>query len=185
MRKLFLILILFLFSLPTFASDEKPGRFFEDQPDVTDDFQIHFIYFLGKKSKDKERDLNGWIEKQVKKSDDLFFKMTGKKQRFKFDYREDGKLDITFIRLDRKRKKLHKHINSNYKGWLWMNGFNNPKKHYFTFADVTSPDGGEGGVGMASVFLKSKYNRKAVNMIRTAVHELHHAMGEALLVFRV
>ena len=58
-----------------------------------------------------------------------------------------------------------------------MNGFNNPKKHYFTFADVTSPDGGEGGVGMASVFLKNKYNRKTVNMIRTAVHELHHAMG--------
>ena len=101
MKKLLLILTIIFFSTSLFASDEKPGRFFEDQPDVTDDFQIHFIYFLGKKSKDKERDLNGWIEKQVKKSDDLFFKMTGKKQRFKFDYREDGKLDISFVRMDR------------------------------------------------------------------------------------
>ena len=24
--------------------DKKPGRFFEDQPDVNDDYQIHFIY---------------------------------------------------------------------------------------------------------------------------------------------
>tara|TARA_B110000261_G_scaffold136641_1_gene154591 strand:- start:368 stop:469 length:102 start_codon:yes stop_codon:yes gene_type:complete len=29
-----------------FAVDEKPGRFFEDQPDVTDDYQIHFNYLL-------------------------------------------------------------------------------------------------------------------------------------------
>ena len=39
----------------------------------------------------------------------------------------------------------------NYSGWLWANGFNNPKKIYFTFADVTSRDGGEGGVGMATI----------------------------------
>ena len=25
-------------------SDKKPGRFFEDQPDVNDDYQIHIIY---------------------------------------------------------------------------------------------------------------------------------------------
>jgi hypothetical protein len=27
-------------------SDKKPGRFFEDQPDVNDDYQIHIIYSL-------------------------------------------------------------------------------------------------------------------------------------------
>ena len=27
--------------------DKKPGRFFEDQPDVNDDYQIHFNYLLG------------------------------------------------------------------------------------------------------------------------------------------
>ena len=105
MKKIFLILTITLFSFPLFASDEKPGRFFEDKPDINDDFQIHFIYLLAKKTKDKERDLNGWIEKEVKKIDDLFFKMTGNKQRLKFDYRQDGKLDISFARIDRKARK--------------------------------------------------------------------------------
>ena len=163
--------------------DKKPGRFFEDQPDVNDDYQIHFIYMLTASDKDREFDINGKIEKYAEQMNKLHEKHSKKvkgssgAKKYKFDYRKDGKLDVTFIRLDKKRKELHKHINNNYGGWLWMNGFNNPKKHYFTFADVTSRDGGEGGVGMASVFLKSKYNRKAVNMIRTAVHELHHAMG--------
>ena len=56
-----LILLITLLSSPIFASDEKPGRYFKDQPDVNDDFQIHFIYLLAKKTKDKERDINGWI----------------------------------------------------------------------------------------------------------------------------
>ena len=90
MKKILLALLISLFSTTLFASDEKPGRFFEDQPDVNDDFQIHFIYFLAKKTKDQERDINGWIENEVKKIDDLFFKMTGNKQRLKFDYRQDG-----------------------------------------------------------------------------------------------
>ena len=49
--------------------------------------------------------LNGWIEKEVKKIDDLFFKLTGNKQRLKFDYRKDGKLDVSFVRMDRKALK--------------------------------------------------------------------------------
>ena len=32
--------------------DKKPGRFFEDQPDVNDDHQIHFIYLLSLDGKD-------------------------------------------------------------------------------------------------------------------------------------
>ena len=44
-------------------SDKKPGRFFEDQPDVNDDYQIHIVYSLLKDSKDKEGDINGAIEK--------------------------------------------------------------------------------------------------------------------------
>ena len=42
MKKILLALLITLFSSSIFASDEKPGRFFEDQPDVTDDYQIHF-----------------------------------------------------------------------------------------------------------------------------------------------
>ena len=43
--------------------DKKPGRFFEDQPDVNDDYQIHFIYMLAADGKDREYDINGKIEK--------------------------------------------------------------------------------------------------------------------------
>ena len=52
--KIILIFLFFLFTSISLASDEKPGRFFEDQPDVNDDYQIHFIYLLAKKTKDKE-----------------------------------------------------------------------------------------------------------------------------------
>ena len=137
--------------------DKKPGRFFEDQPDVTDDYQIHFIYMLTASDKDRELDINGKIEEYANKMNALVEKFSKKTKgssgvkKYKYDYRKDGKLDVTFIRLDKKRKELHKHINNNYRAYLWLNGFNNPKKVYFTFADVTSVDGGEGGVGMASM----------------------------------
>ena len=53
MKKILLILLITLFSSSLFASDEKPWRFFEDQPDVTDDYQIHFNYLLAQDSEDK------------------------------------------------------------------------------------------------------------------------------------
>ena len=53
MKKILLILLITLFSSSLFASDEKPGRFFEDQPDVTDDYQIHFNYLLAQDSEYK------------------------------------------------------------------------------------------------------------------------------------
>jgi hypothetical protein len=28
------------------SQDQKSGRYFEDQPDITDEHQIHFIYLL-------------------------------------------------------------------------------------------------------------------------------------------
>ena len=129
--------------------------------------------------KDNELDINGKIEEYAEKINTLVEKYSKKTKgssgakKYKYDYRKDGKLDVTFIRLDKKRKELHKHINNNYRGYLWLNVFNNPKKVYFTFADVTSVDGGEGGVGMASMFLKNKHtrNKNKSDMLRTAVHE--------------
>ena len=183
MKNILGVIVLGLLWCNISLTDEKPGRFFEDQPDVTDNYQIHFIYMLTANDKDRELDINGKIEKYADKMNKLHESFSKKTKgssgakKYKYDYREDGKLDISFIRLDRKRKELHKHINNNYRGWLWANGFNNPKKIYFTFADVKSRDGGEGGVGMATMFLKSKYNKKINNMIRTAVHEMHHAKG--------
>ena len=43
MKKTLFVLILLIFTSSVFASDEKPGRFFQDQPDVTDQPQVHFI----------------------------------------------------------------------------------------------------------------------------------------------
>ena len=90
MKKIILILGLIFFNLDVFAKDEKPGRFFEDQPDVNDDYQIHFIYMLDKDGKDNELDINGKMEKELLELNEEMFKLTGNKQKYKFDYREDG-----------------------------------------------------------------------------------------------
>ena len=62
MKNILLIFLTFFFTNLTFASDNKPGRFFEDQPDVTDDYQIHFNYLLAADSEDREMDINGKME---------------------------------------------------------------------------------------------------------------------------
>ena len=170
-----LILLITLLSSPIFASDEKPGRFFEDQPDVNDDFQIHFIYFLAKKTKDQERDINGWIENEVKKIDDLFFKMTGNKQRLKFDYRQDGKLDISFARMDRKARKGGWNVNyPDY--YLQKQGFTNPKKMYFSFTDASSGDGGQMGPHHGYLFI----GKAKGQITKISIHELLHGLGFAM-----
>ena len=79
MKKLLGILVLgLLYCNILFASDEKPGRFFEDQPDVNDDYQIHFIYTLAADSKDREWDINGKIEKITDKMNKLHEKLSKK-----------------------------------------------------------------------------------------------------------
>ena len=108
MKKILLALLITLFSSSIFASDEKLGRFFEDQPDVTDDYQIHFIYMLAADGKDREYDINGKIEKYAEQMNKLHEKHSKKvkgssgAKKYKFDYRKDGKLDVTFIRLNKK-----------------------------------------------------------------------------------
>ena len=175
MKKLLILLSVILFNSSLLVADEKAGRLFEDQPDVTDDFQIHFIYFLAKNTDDKERDINGWIEEEVKKIDDLFFKMTKNKQRFKFDYRKDGKLDITFVRMDRKARKGG--WNVNYPDYfLTKNGFNNPKKMYFSFSEASSGDGGQMGPHHGYLFIKRAGSQKT----KIGVHELLHGLGFAM-----
>jgi len=57
--KILLIFLFYLFANISLASDEKPGRFFEDQPDVTDDYQIHFNYLISSDGEDREWDING------------------------------------------------------------------------------------------------------------------------------
>jgi len=167
--------------------DKKPGRFFEDQPDVNDDYQIHFNYLLAFDGKDREWDINGKMEEILLEMNEKMLKATarhkysgGVAKKYKFDFRKDGKLDITFVRVDKRRKELHKYFNADFKTFLYNKmKMKNPKKIYYNFADINHPtDGGEAGVPMGSSFLKNKHNKsKKGKLIIITLHELHHAQG--------
>ena len=77
LNKIFIILfsIIYLSIAPSYSAsgikdfekidlskDQKSGRFFEDQPDITDDHQIHFIYLLPSDAEDRELDINGKMQ---------------------------------------------------------------------------------------------------------------------------
>ena len=125
------------------ANDSKSGKYLTDQKDMNNDFQIHFIYLACKGKKDNEWDLNSEMEAEILKMNKKFYKMRGEKQKFKLDYRVDGKLDIPFARLDRKCRGGG--WNNNYPDYyLQKMGFNNPKKLYYTYADYNN--GGNSGM---------------------------------------
>ena len=106
----------------------------------------------------------------MKKANNSFFKMTGKKQKFKLDYRKDGKLDVTFVRMDRKSAKGG--WNMQYPDYyLTKNGFNNPKKMYLSFTDAVSGDGGQMGPHHGYIFLGKAKSTRII------IHELLHGLG--------
>jgi len=134
-KKILLTFIALIFSSSLLIADEKPGRFFEDQPDVNDDYQIHFNYLLAAESEDCEWNINGKMETVLLEISEIMAKHSAKhklangiSQKYKFDYRKDGKLDITFIRLDITRKQISDSPNNNIAPYLWLKRFNNPKK---------------------------------------------------------
>jgi hypothetical protein len=185
MKKIIFYLSLILFVTPLFAADEKPGRFFEDQPDVTDDYQIHFNYLLAADSEDREMDINGDMEKILLEANEVMLKATaenkkgdGVARKYKFDYRADGKLDITFIRMDMKHKELHKWANNDIIPFLNnAKGQKNVKKIYYNFADFSNVDGGEAGVGYGTSYLKSSSNSSYKRKLLVTLHELLHTQG--------
>ena len=166
--------------------DKKPGRFFEDQPDVNDDYQIHFNYLLALDGEDREWDINGKMEEMLLEMNEKMLIATaahkysdGVAKKYKFDFRKDGKLDITFVRVDKRRKRLPKHPNGYFAPFLYDKlKMQNPKKIYYNFADMNALDGGEAGVPMGSSFIKNKHNKsKKDKLITITLHELHHAQG--------
>ena len=185
MKKLLGILVLGLLWCNISLTDEKPGRFFEDQPDVNDDYQIHFNYLLAADSEDREWDINGKMEKILLKMNKAMAKATAKHKKgdgvarkYKFDYRKDGKLDITFVRIDKKYKELHKWANNDIIPFLnKKKGMNNPKKLYFNYADINNVDGGEAGVGYGTLYLRNKSVTTDERKLLITLHELHHTQG--------
>ena len=172
--------------------DKKPGRFFEDQPDVNDDHQIHFIYLLSSKDKDKELDINGSIEKRVNKVNDKFLRISAKNkksngigQQFKLDMTEEGKLDVTFVRMNVSKKQLDvpDYPTEMIYFYLRQKGFNNPKKVYATFAGFKSKhgnsDGGEGYVPMMVIYTPAVKTYGQPDMDLVILHELFHTQAAA------
>ena len=185
MKNLLIFFLTFFFTNLTFAADEKPGRFFEDQPDVTNDYQIHFNYLLAADSEDREMDINGEMEKILLEANEVMLKATaenkkgdGVARKYKFDYRPDGKLDITFIRMDMKHKELHKWANNDIIPFLNnVKGQKNIKKIYYNLADFSNVDGGEAGVGYGTTYLKSNSNSSYERKLLVTLHELLHTQG--------
>ena len=175
-----------LYSKPFIQSeDKKPGRFFEDQPDITEDYQIHFNYLLATNSKDSEWDINGKMEAILLEMNEIMERSTAKHKlsngvgkKFKFDYRKDGKLDITFIRIPKKSKDFTAATpNNNIIPYLWLQGLNNPKKVYYNFADIKGNEGqGEAGVGVGSSFVG--VSERSRRIIPLTLHELYHTQGQ-------
>jgi len=185
MKNILIIVFTIFFTNLSFATDEKPGRFFEDQPDVTDDYQIHFNYLLAADSEDREMDISGVMEKILLEANEVMLKATaenkkgdGVARKYKFDYRADGKLDITFIRMDMKHKELDKWANNDIIPFLNnVKGQKNIKKIYYNFADFSNVDGGEAGVGYGTTYLKSSSNSKYERKLLVTLHELLHTQG--------
>ena len=185
MKNILIIVFTIFFTNLSFATDEKLGRFFEDQPDVTDDYQIHFNYLLAADSEDREMDITGKMEKILLEANEVMLKATaenkkgdGVARKYKFDYRADGKLDITFIRMDMKHKKLDKWANNDIIPFLNnVKGQKNIKKIYYNFADFSNVDGGEAGVGYGTTYLKSSSNSKYERKLLVTLHELLHTQG--------
>ena len=158
-------------------NDKKPGRFFKDQPDITDEPQVHFIYILNKDSKDNEWDISGKMEKELLAANEKVFEMTKGKQKFRYDMREDGKLDISFVRFNKQYKGNY---GMNYPdAYLTQKGFNDPNKLYFAWADVKHRDGGQGSVHHGYIFLQSKYITNANKRMMMTLHEILHVNGFA------
>ena len=172
--------------------DTKLGRFFEDQPDVSDDYQIHFIYMLAADGKDREYDINGWIEKRIKTVNKKFLKMSAKTKKsngighqFKLDMTKEGKLDVTFVRMNVLKKQLdNTHApESLVYSYLQEKGFDNPKKVYATFTGFNHRDGndigGEGGVPYTAIFIPAVKSYSPTSRDLVILHELFHTQGAA------
>lgn len=172
--------------------DKKPKRSIIDRPDTNDDHQVHFIYAILKNGKDKEWDINGYIEKNALKVNENFLKWSAKNkksngmgQKFKYDFSKDGKIDVSFSRLNLTRKEIDKpdHPNGIIYRELFRQGFNNPKKVYAIFSGFKSKhgnsDGGEGGPLFTILYGPAIKSYGSKDMEIVILHELFHTQGAA------
>lgn len=113
--------------------DILEGRSFSDEKDINDSYQVHTVYILASDSKDKKLDINGTIKKILEDTNNLLLKNTDKK--FRFDLRESGDMDISFLRVNKTKKEINRLENAAgyFTGMAALNGFHHPKKVYAIF----------------------------------------------------
>jgi len=175
-------------SLQREAGDDIDGRSFYDEVDTSSDYQVHAIYILAADSKDKKYDVNGTIEDIVSKGNVHLKKYTNQQQ-FRLDYKENGKLDVSFIRVSKTRKEINKIENGAgyFTGMAISRGFNNPRKLYAIFyQDKYKREWGQVGdailetpngsieINAGVVYLGAE---KTSDAWVPHLHELFHAIG--------
>ena len=107
------IIVLFFLTSNVYSSDEKVGRSFVDLADIDDGYNIHVMYVIPIDGVDKEYDLNSKISMLLYQIDNWFNSKTKDRlyvdgQNLKFDRKEDGKIDITFLRLKKEDNEISK-----------------------------------------------------------------------------
>jgi len=112
-------------------------------------------------------------------------KSNGIGQQFKLDMTEEGKLDVTFVRMNVSKKQLDVPDYPTDMIYLYLRqkGFNNPKKVYATFAGFKSKhgnsDGGEGYVAMMIIYTPAVKTYGQPDMDLVILHELFHTQAAA------
>ena len=142
MLKIFIkysIIALFFLTTNVHSADEKIGRNFVDLDDIDDGYNIHVMYVIPADGVDKEYDLNSKISMLLYQIDKWFNSKTKDRlytdgQNLKFDRKENGKIDITFLRLEKVDNEISKEgiqaVNV-LQPAISSHGFNDPKKVYF------------------------------------------------------
>ena len=110
-------------------------------------------------------------------------KSNGIGQQFKLDMTKEGKLDVTFVRMNVSKKKLDgpEYPTDIIYNYLREKGFNNPKKVYASLAGFKSKhgnsDGGEGGVAMTVIYIPAVKSYGQPDMDLVILHEWFHTQG--------
>ena len=107
------IIALFFLTTNVHSADEKIGRNFVDLDDIDDGYNIHVMYVIPADGVDKEYDLNSKISMLLYQIDKWFNSKTKDRlytdgQNLKFDRKENGKIDITFLRLEEVDNEISK-----------------------------------------------------------------------------
>jgi len=188
-------------------ADEKEGRAFSDLPDIDNGYNIHVIYAVPKEGADKEYDLNNKISMLVYQMDKWFNEKTKGRlydegQNLKFDRRKDGRIDITFLRLEISNLSISKEgINAVnvIQPEISRMGFNDKKKVYFVVYGGSNKDVCASSqlpqhvpksvtANTAALYYPGKGDDSCVennggfkpefnNTTRSALHEIFHVLG--------